>query len=136
MTNTLHNYDVTQGNCEAHLSFGKRTNTLQVKLHRIIVKLTCHFVSQMILLPQAPFTVYFLNVIAKTTVYRELWLFSFYTRSEGDELNIHFFSPIKQRKKKQKCQKNTVLCCGAFSDISSHCSRLKRPWFLLTQSTI
>jgi hypothetical protein len=33
------------------LSFGKRdlTNTPQVKLHRIIVKLICHFVSQMIL---------------------------------------------------------------------------------------
>jgi hypothetical protein len=59
MTNTLHKYPVmlhlrhfvTQGNCEAHLSFGKRdvTNTPQVKLHRIIVKLICHFVSQMIL---------------------------------------------------------------------------------------
>jgi hypothetical protein len=37
--------------CEAHLSFGKRdvTNTPQVKLHRIIVKLIFHFVSQMIL---------------------------------------------------------------------------------------
>jgi hypothetical protein len=35
---------------EAHLTFGKRdvTNTPQVKLHRIIVKLICHFVSQMI----------------------------------------------------------------------------------------
>jgi hypothetical protein len=33
------------------LSFGKRdvTNAPQVKLHRIIVKIICHFVSQMIL---------------------------------------------------------------------------------------
>jgi hypothetical protein len=63
MTNTLHNYPVkrtvfvtwgvfvTQGNCEAHLSFGKRdvTNSPQVKLHRIIAKLICDFVSQIIL---------------------------------------------------------------------------------------
>jgi hypothetical protein len=42
---------VPQGNCEAHLSFGTRdvTNTPQVKLQRIIVKLICLFVSQMIL---------------------------------------------------------------------------------------
>jgi hypothetical protein len=38
---------------EAHWSFGKRdvtnTSTPQVKLHRIIVKIICNFVSQMIL---------------------------------------------------------------------------------------
>jgi hypothetical protein len=42
---------VTQGNCEAHLSFCKQdvTNTPQAKYQRKIVKRICHFVSQMIL---------------------------------------------------------------------------------------
>jgi hypothetical protein len=54
MTNTLHNYPVmlhlrrfvTQGSCEAHLSFGKKdvTKTPQVKHHRMVVKRICHFV--------------------------------------------------------------------------------------------